>query len=267
MKLITAIIKPFKLDDVKDALKDAGVAGHDRDRGAGVRPPGRAHRGVPGRGVQGRLRAEGEARGAVRRRRRRAAHRRDRRTRPAPARSATARSGSVAVEGVDPHPHQRTRYPMVRETRSPISCPCNEARNPFPDPSGFLASNRRRAAVAAVPRWTGDRERATSCPRWRGCSPTRPAWAAGSRSSCWRPRPGRSSAWCRPPTPRPAGARAPRSTRPLRGRRRRARAGHRPRRGRLRRRGAGPHRRAGGHVDPLRADLVRRGRHRPVRGR
>jgi nitrogen regulatory protein P-II 1 len=27
MKLITAIIKPFKLDDVKDALKSAGVAG------------------------------------------------------------------------------------------------------------------------------------------------------------------------------------------------------------------------------------------------
>ena len=27
MKLITAIIKPFKLDDVKDAIKAAGVAG------------------------------------------------------------------------------------------------------------------------------------------------------------------------------------------------------------------------------------------------
>lgn len=27
MKLITAIVKPFKLDDVKDALKSAGVAG------------------------------------------------------------------------------------------------------------------------------------------------------------------------------------------------------------------------------------------------
>lgn len=27
MKLITAIVKPFKLDDVKTALKDAGVAG------------------------------------------------------------------------------------------------------------------------------------------------------------------------------------------------------------------------------------------------
>lgn len=27
MKLVTAIVKPFKLDDVKAALKDAGVAG------------------------------------------------------------------------------------------------------------------------------------------------------------------------------------------------------------------------------------------------
>ena len=27
MKLITAIVKPFKLDEVKDALKDAGVTG------------------------------------------------------------------------------------------------------------------------------------------------------------------------------------------------------------------------------------------------
>ncbi|MEO1058742.1 MAG: P-II family nitrogen regulator [Actinomycetota bacterium] len=27
MKLVTAIIKPFKLDDVKDALKAAGIAG------------------------------------------------------------------------------------------------------------------------------------------------------------------------------------------------------------------------------------------------
>jgi nitrogen regulatory protein PII len=27
MKLVTAIIKPFKLDDVKDALRSAGVAG------------------------------------------------------------------------------------------------------------------------------------------------------------------------------------------------------------------------------------------------
>ena len=27
MKLVTAVIKPFKLDDVKDALKEAGITG------------------------------------------------------------------------------------------------------------------------------------------------------------------------------------------------------------------------------------------------
>ncbi|MDQ3177201.1 MAG: P-II family nitrogen regulator, partial [Actinomycetota bacterium] len=27
MKLITAVVKPFKLDDVKDAMKTAGIAG------------------------------------------------------------------------------------------------------------------------------------------------------------------------------------------------------------------------------------------------
>ena len=30
MKLVTAIIKPFKLEDVRDALTELGVAGHDR---------------------------------------------------------------------------------------------------------------------------------------------------------------------------------------------------------------------------------------------
>ena len=68
MKLITAIIKPFKLDEVKDALKAAGVARHDRHRGPGLRPPGRPHRGVPGRRVHRRLRAQGAHRGARRRR-------------------------------------------------------------------------------------------------------------------------------------------------------------------------------------------------------
>ena len=89
------------------------------------------------------------------------------------------------------------------------------------------------------------------------------ASGAGSRSSCWPPRPGRSSAWCRRPMPRPAGRGAPVVDDGLRRRRRRARAHHRPRRGRVRRRGAGGHRDSArpGRVDPLRADVVRRGRH------
>ncbi len=32
MKLVTAIIKPFKLDDVRAALSDIGVFGHDSPR-------------------------------------------------------------------------------------------------------------------------------------------------------------------------------------------------------------------------------------------
>ncbi len=37
MKKIEAIIKPFKLDEVKDALNAIGIAGNDRDRGEGIR--------------------------------------------------------------------------------------------------------------------------------------------------------------------------------------------------------------------------------------
>ena len=45
MKKIEAIIKPFKLDEVKEALQDVGVQGlsvigwNDRYRGQGLRPP------------------------------------------------------------------------------------------------------------------------------------------------------------------------------------------------------------------------------------
>ena len=59
MKLITAIIKPFKLDDVKDALKAAGVTGITVDGGPRLRPPGRPHRDLPRSGVQDRLRPQG----------------------------------------------------------------------------------------------------------------------------------------------------------------------------------------------------------------
>ena len=61
--LVTAIIKPFKLEEVKEALRDAGVLGPHRQRGPGLRPPGRQDRDVPGLGVQGRLRAQGPDRG------------------------------------------------------------------------------------------------------------------------------------------------------------------------------------------------------------
>ncbi len=58
MKLVVAVLKPFKLDDVKEALKNLGVSGHDAHRGPGVRPPTWPHRGLPGSRVRDRLRPE-----------------------------------------------------------------------------------------------------------------------------------------------------------------------------------------------------------------
>ncbi len=48
MKLIIAIIKPFKLEDVKDAPVRGRGRGHDRHRGQGLRPPEGAHGGISG---------------------------------------------------------------------------------------------------------------------------------------------------------------------------------------------------------------------------
>ena len=89
MKLVTAIVKPFKLDEVKEALDRARLPGITITEVAGLRPSTRAHRGVPRRRVHGRVRPEGQHRGARRRRRRaegvadaivrRGPHRQDRR--------------------------------------------------------------------------------------------------------------------------------------------------------------------------------------------
>ena len=57
MKLVTAIVKPFKLDDVKEALHELGVPGITVTEVRGLRPPTRPHRGVPRRRVHGRVRA------------------------------------------------------------------------------------------------------------------------------------------------------------------------------------------------------------------
>ena len=98
MKLITAIIKPFKLDDVKDALKAAGVHGMTVDEVRGFGRQG-GHTEVY-RGAEytvdflPKVRIEV----VVRRRRRRPGRRRHRRPRPAPARSATARCGSPTCD-------------------------------------------------------------------------------------------------------------------------------------------------------------------------
>ena len=49
MKLITAIIQPHKLDDVKEALAAAGVHGLTVSEAQRLRPPARPHRGLPWR--------------------------------------------------------------------------------------------------------------------------------------------------------------------------------------------------------------------------
>ena len=51
MKLIEAIIKPFKLDEVKDALNALGIEGITVSEVKGLRPPERAYRVVPWRRV------------------------------------------------------------------------------------------------------------------------------------------------------------------------------------------------------------------------
>ena len=67
VKLVTAIIKPFRLEEVKEALKAAGVAGVTVTEIRGIRAPGWPHRELPRLGVPGGLRAQGAPRGGHRR--------------------------------------------------------------------------------------------------------------------------------------------------------------------------------------------------------
>ena len=94
MKLVSAIIKPFKLDEVREALSAHRRAGHHRHRGQGIRPAERPYGALSRRRIRRRLPAQGEDRGGDRRRPPRARHRSDREGAPTPARSATARSSS-----------------------------------------------------------------------------------------------------------------------------------------------------------------------------
>ncbi len=43
MKKLKPSLKPFKLDEVKEALQEVGVQGHYRDRSQGFRPSERGH--------------------------------------------------------------------------------------------------------------------------------------------------------------------------------------------------------------------------------
>ena len=63
MKLITAIIKPFKLDQVREALMEAWRRRYDRQRGQGLRPPERPQGDLPRRRIPDLLCAEDQDRG------------------------------------------------------------------------------------------------------------------------------------------------------------------------------------------------------------
>jgi hypothetical protein len=106
MKLIIAIIKPFKLDEVREALSRDRRAGHDGLRGQGFgRQKGQTeiYRGAEyTTNLVPKVKIEIVASDASRR----ASSRRSSRP-PAPARSATARSSS-STSSRRPHPHRRT---------------------------------------------------------------------------------------------------------------------------------------------------------------
>ena len=53
MKLVTAIIKPHMLDEVRDTLSRVGVAGLTVTEVKGFRPPERPHRDLPRRRILG----------------------------------------------------------------------------------------------------------------------------------------------------------------------------------------------------------------------
>ena len=73
MKLVTAIIKPFKLDDVRQTLADLGVQGVTVTEVKGFGRQTGPHGALSGRRIRGRLPAQGEARARRGRRHRRQA--------------------------------------------------------------------------------------------------------------------------------------------------------------------------------------------------
>ena len=66
MKLVIAIIKPFKLDEVREALTSIGVAGMTVTEVKGIRPAKGPDRDLSGGGIQHQHGAEDQGRGGVR---------------------------------------------------------------------------------------------------------------------------------------------------------------------------------------------------------
>jgi hypothetical protein len=97
MKFIIAIIKPFKLDEVREALGAIGVAGMTVSRGQGLRTAEGADRNLSRGGIFHQHAAQGEDRGGrLGRDGRRLSSKRSSRP-PAPKPSATARSSSSTL--------------------------------------------------------------------------------------------------------------------------------------------------------------------------
>ena len=63
MKIVMAIIKPFKLDEVRDALTSIGRARSDGDGSQGLWTAEGSHRNLPRRRIRGELPAQAEDRG------------------------------------------------------------------------------------------------------------------------------------------------------------------------------------------------------------
>ena len=133
MKIVMAIIKPFKLEEVRDALTGHRRARPDRDRGQGLRAPEGTHRDLPRRRIRRELPAQDQDRGRGRRPSSWPAWSRRSRPRPAPARSATARSSSLPLEQAcasaparptptpsEPAPSKRSEIINDEPTSSPL---------------------------------------------------------------------------------------------------------------------------------------------------
>ena len=67
MKMVCAVIKPFKLDDVREALSGHRRLGHHGHRGQGLRSPEGPHRAVSRRRVRGGFPAQDQDRDRGRR--------------------------------------------------------------------------------------------------------------------------------------------------------------------------------------------------------
>jgi len=143
MKKIEAIIKPFKLEDVKDALLRSRRARHDRHRSKGIRTPERSHRNLSRQRIHRRLPPKSEARRSSSKTATPNAWSTPFRRRPTPAKSVTARSSS-----------RRSRALFAsgpeKRVRTPSSLPRSEAFHPFPGLRGGSPTLPRRAPGESV---------------------------------------------------------------------------------------------------------------------